>query len=171
MAGVLKRGVMPDFFDDGYELQTGYIYLQEYLQENEYDTRITIIGRRAFGFRRFNRPNDFRASGSGLRDLDPATIDQRFIRLAYRIAQALNMKSCAIDGLYRGEECVACEITYAFVGKVPYECPGHWELEGEPETGALKWVDGQMWPEEAQAEDFIQRLMVKENQVIKHNIR
>ncbi len=39
MAGVLKRGALPDLFDNGYELQTGYILLQEFLADNPYDTR------------------------------------------------------------------------------------------------------------------------------------
>lgn len=29
------------------------------------DTRVTVIGHCAFGYRRYNRPGDFRASGSG----------------------------------------------------------------------------------------------------------
>src|SRR5262249_26757951 len=45
--------------------QRGYVLFQEFMPGNDYDTRVTIIGNRAFGAVRHNRPNDFRASGSG----------------------------------------------------------------------------------------------------------
>ena len=38
------------------ELQRGYLYLQEFLEGNEFDTRVTVIGNRAFAYRRVNRP-------------------------------------------------------------------------------------------------------------------
>lgn len=47
-----------------------YILFQEYLPDNEFDTRVTVIGNRAFAFRRFNRKKDFKASGSGEIDYD-----------------------------------------------------------------------------------------------------
>ena len=44
-----------------------YVYFQKFLPNNKYDIRIVVIGDRAFGFIRYNRENDFRASGSGKR--------------------------------------------------------------------------------------------------------
>jgi hypothetical protein len=38
------------------ELQWGYLLLQEFVPGNEFDTRVTVIGDRAFAFRRLNRP-------------------------------------------------------------------------------------------------------------------
>jgi hypothetical protein len=162
MAGVLKRGVMPDLFDNGYDLQTGYILLQEFLPNNPYDTRVTIVGKRGFGFLRYNREGDFRASGSGMQNFDPAIIDQTFIRLGYQIAEKLACQSVAIDGLYSHGECAVCEISYTYLSKAVHDCPGHWELEGKPESGELIWVEGPMWPEQAQVEDFIERLRERE---------
>ena len=48
----------------------GYIYFQEYLAGNEFDTRIYVIGDHAGALRRLNRPGDFRASGSNRLDYD-----------------------------------------------------------------------------------------------------
>src|SRR3972149_1538458 len=45
--------------------QSNYLYFQDYLPNNTHDTRVTVIGNRAFAFIRMNRPGDFRASGSG----------------------------------------------------------------------------------------------------------
>lgn len=86
----------------GRDWQHGYFLVQEFLEGNHYDTRVAVIGNRAFGFRRFNRPADFRASGSGLRSSDPTKIDPAFVRLAFRVAQCLGTQSIAVDGLWRG---------------------------------------------------------------------
>ena len=139
-------------------LQHGYFYVQEFLPDNTHDTRITVIGDRAFGFRRMNRPGDFRASGSGLIDWDPARIDLPTVRLAFRIARHLNTQSIAIDGLRRGEQRVVGEISYTYASWAVRDCPGHWVLDGDPETGRLQWVEGQVRPEDAIFQDFLSLL-------------
>ncbi len=141
-----------------FELQKNYMMVQEFLPNNLHDTRVTVIDNRAFAYRRFNRPDDFRASGSGNFNTEPGAIDLEFVRLGFRTAQALGTQSVAIDGLYRGNECMTTEISYSYVSWMVHECPGHWELEGDPESGRLIWKTGQMWPEDAIMEDFIARL-------------
>lgn len=158
-ARIFRYGTPPSSLDNGYEPQSGYVLFQEFLPNNAFDTRVTVIGNRAFAFRRFNRPNDFRASGSGNFSVDPTGIDTSFVRLAFRTASTLDSKSCAIDGLYRQNENVLTEISYTYVSWMVYSCPGHWELEGNPQDGTLRWVEGQMWPEEAQVADFLKSLM------------
>lgn len=140
------------------ERHQDYVLFQEFLPDNPFDTRVTVIGDRAFAFRRFNRPNDFRSSGSGNFDVNPAEIDLWTVRLAFQVAQRLNTQSIAIDGLRRGEDRVVGEISYTYVSWVVHECPGHWRLVGSPMTGELMWQEGQMWPEEAQVQDFLHRL-------------
>ncbi|PLX78343.1 MAG: hypothetical protein C0616_14725, partial [Desulfuromonas sp.] len=129
----------------------GYALFQEFLEGNPYDTRVTVIGERAFGFRRFNRPNDFRASGSGKIDYTPDEIAPEFIRLAFDTARRLRSQSCAIDGLWRGSQPVVGEVTYTYTSWAVHECPGYWDEN-------LDWHAGNLWPEEAQAQDFIARL-------------
>jgi hypothetical protein len=141
-----------------WELHKNYFLVQEFLAGNPFDTRVTVIGHRAFGFRRFNREGDFRASGSGRIDHDPSGVAEDFVRLAFRTAQTLGTQSCAIDGLRRGAEPAIGEITYTYASWAVRDCPGHWELEGGAALGALTWRDGQMWPEEAQMADFLARL-------------
>jgi glutathione synthase/RimK-type ligase-like ATP-grasp enzyme len=141
-----------------YELQKNYLMVQELLPDNPYDTRVTVIGNRAFAFRRFNRPKDFRASGSGNFDTDPEAIDLKFVRLGFKTARALGTQSVAIDGLYFGQECVTTEISYSYASWVVHECPGHWQLGGEPESAELIWREGQAWPQDAIMEDFLVKL-------------
>lgn len=131
-----------------WELHKNYAFFQEFLPCNDFDTRITVIGNRAFGFRRFNRENDFRASGSGKIDYDPKNIAPEMVRLAFDVTRRLKMQSCAIDGLWRGSEPVIGEISYTYASWAVHACPGHWDAD-------MKWHEGQMRAEEAQIEDFI----------------
>ncbi len=151
-------GRMHDSWFAGQSLERGYVLFQEFLPDNEFDTRVTVIGNRAFGFRRLNRDGDFRASGSGKIDHSPGAVDPAMVRLAFLTAQRLRMQSCAIDGLYRDGQPVVCEVSYTYVSWAVHACPGHWELDGDPATGRLAWIDGPQWPEDAQAEDFLQLL-------------
>lgn len=137
------------------ELQRGYFYAQEFLPGNAFDTRVTVIGNRAFAYRRMNRPGDFRASGSGLPDWDPSCIDLQMVRLAWLAARRLGTQSVAVDAMRRGDERVLGEISYTYVGWMVRDCPGHWVLHGEPETGELEWVGGHLAPDDAIFEDFV----------------
>jgi glutathione synthase/RimK-type ligase-like ATP-grasp enzyme len=128
--------------------ELGYALFQEFLPGNDFDTRVTVIGDRAFAYRRMNRPNDFRASGSGNFDCDPSKIDKRCVEIAFTTSRKGKVQSMAYDFLYRNGEPVICEISYTFVDWMVYECPGHWSPD-------LIWHEGQMWPEEAQVEDFM----------------
>ena len=134
-----------------WELHKNYVLLQEFLPDNEFDTRVTVIGDRAFGYRRMNRPGDFRASGSGNFDIDPLKIDEDFVRLAFDVAEKLGVQSVAIDGLKKQGMPVVGEISYTYVSWMVQSCPGQWDRQ-------LNWHEGRMWPEEAQIQDFLKRL-------------
>ena len=130
----------------------GYIYFQEFLPGNSFDVRVTIIGNRAFAFRRWNRPNDFRASGSGKLDYDLEKIEKKCIAIAFQISNKCKFQSMAYDFLMKNNRPVVCEISYTFVDEAVYDCPGHWDSK-------MQWHDGHMWPEEAQVEDFIKKIL------------
>jgi len=142
-------------------LHLGYALFQQFLADNAFDTRVTVIGDRAFGFRRFNRPGDFRASGSGNIDPDPSAIDLATVRLAFEAARRLGSQSVAIDGLRDGTDRVVGEISYTYSSRAVADCPGHWELRGAPASGELVWMPGSMWPEDAQIADFMERLQAR----------
>jgi len=154
-------GLPPRRRHDYTPLHGGYAYFQEFLPGNDHDTRITIIGNRAFGFRRWNRPGDFRASGSGRIEWNPQLVDPRQVHVAFDAARRLGTRCCAMDMLWRGQSVVIAEVSYTFLSKAVYRCPGHWVLEGQPYTGRLVWHPGQMWPEEAILEDFLAELRAR----------
>lgn len=147
------------------EPQKACLCFQLFLDKNAFDTRVAVIGNRAFAFRRMNRVNDFRASGSGLIDYEPSRIDERFIRMAFTTSSSLKMQSCAIDGLYAANLTpVVGEVSYTYASWAVRNCPGHWELDGHPASGKLHWRSGHLWPEEAQIADYIRRLRNREIQ-------
>lgn len=152
---ILLRGRSTlDYRDE--EPQKGYVYFQEYLKGNTFDTRITVIGNRAFAFRRFVRDDDFRASGSGKICFLNDRIDQRFIRIAFDAASKLRTQSLAVDALYTEDgQPVIGEISYTYASWAVHDCPGHWVLDGDAESGELHWIEGNMWPEVAQVADFL----------------
>lgn len=131
-----------------------YAYFQELLPDNSFDTRVTIIGNRAFGFRRLNRPKDFRASGSGRILYEPSVVDPECVKLAFEVSRRGQFQSMAYDFLYKDRKPTICEISYTFVDWAVHNCPGHWDP-------SLQWIDGQMWPEDAQVEDFLALVMEK----------
>ncbi|HTF89460.1 MAG TPA: hypothetical protein VK843_13695 [Planctomycetota bacterium] len=128
--------------------------VQEFIPGNDYDTRVNVIGDRAFAWRRGNAPNDFRASGAGRQDVDPAKIDQRAVGLAYGTARALGMRTAAVDMLCHDGEFVVSEVSYYFEPFLVRRCIGHWLFDGDEP----RWVDGVVEPETAILEDFLLRL-------------
>lgn len=132
-----------------WQTHKNYFLAQKFLPENSYDTRVTVIGQRAFAFRRFNRDGDFRSSGSGKISYDVAAVDQRFIEKALEISNALNFQSMAYDFLYDEHGDIAfCEISYDFVDTAIFNCPGYWDSD-------LHWHEGNYWPQYFQLMDAL----------------
>ena len=130
--------------------QQGYVYFQSFLPGNTFDTRITIIGDRAFGYRRMNRPNDFRASGSGNPSYEHDRIDKRCVEIAFGVADRLATQSLAFDFLFNPQhEPMIGEISYCFVASMVHACAGHWDRQGT-------WHEGHVWPEEAILDDVLE---------------
>ncbi|MDY0109217.1 MAG: hypothetical protein RBT60_04720 [Candidatus Krumholzibacteria bacterium] len=124
--------------------QRGYVLFQEYLPDNEFDTRIVTIGKRAFGLRRRNRPGDFRASGSGLLDYRADHIDSRCVEIASSISRRLGFQCMSYDFvLDRDRRPALLEISYCFSpGEVYRRCEGYWD-EG------LVFIPGHEYMEDA----------------------
>ena len=138
-------------------LQKNFFYAQEFLPGNENDTRVTIIGNRAFAFRRFNRENDFRASGSGKVDWDPEGIDLEVVRKAFEINDTIKAQAIAMDFLYKEGRPVLIEVNFSFITWVVRDCPGHW-IRDNNKNGEVRWEQGMEEPARAIAEDILTQL-------------
>jgi glutathione synthase/RimK-type ligase-like ATP-grasp enzyme len=132
--------------------ERGYAYFQDFLPGNSFDTRVTIIGNRAFGFIRENRPGDFRASGSGSINVDPRRVDLRCVKIAFDVADRIGTQSLAFDFLFNpSREPMIGEISYCYMPAAIHGCPGHWDR-------ALKWRRGATWPQDAILDDLLANL-------------
>ena len=129
--------------------QRGYVLFQEFMPGNNFDTRVNIIGPRAFGLIRRNRPNDFRASGSGNCLYDPDRVDRRFVSLAFRVAEQLRTQSLSCDFLFdANRDPRICEISYCSVASPVHDCQGYWDPE-------FVWRAGHFWPQDLILQDLL----------------
>jgi len=111
------------------ERQVDYVYFQDFIPGNDADYRVVVINQnRAFGLKRYNRENDFRASGSGNAEyLKPTNVSERIIKTALLTAAQLKMSSVAFDIVLDADgNPLIIEITYAYGSKVN-NCPGYWD--------------------------------------------
>jgi len=132
--------------------QSGYIYFQDFMPDNKFDTRITIIGDRAFGFIRKTRPNDFRASGSGDIVYDLDRIDRRCIEKAFSTVKKMKTQSLAFDFVFdKDNDPKIVEISYCYQNRAVHDCPGYWDHK-------LNWHEGHIWPEDAILEDLLKEI-------------
>ena len=132
--------------------EIGYVLFQEFVPGNTFDTRIAVVGDRAWGFTRGVRKNDFRASGSGKINYDMARVEPECVRLAFRVARALQTQSLAFDFLAqegRGPQLV--EISYGYLAEAVHQAPGYWDPD-------LTWHEGHFWPQEAILDDLLAQI-------------
>ncbi len=139
------------------------ILFQEFCAGNDFDTRITVMGNLAFGFRRWNRDHDFRASGSGRISYDASEIDKAAVLLAWRCARALGMESCAVDIIYRDGVPLVAEVSYIYVTEAVYACPGHWTVHETDGIARLRWTEGRLWPEALHVQALLARVGVEKS--------
>lgn len=157
----MLRGVQakPKLSASGDVFHKGMIYFQQFIPNNSFDIRVTVIGHRAFAFRRINRENDFRASGSGQIAFSPLDVPLDAVRLAFDAARRLACQSLAFDILIDHDQApVIVEISYTYASWAVHECPGHWEQNAIAPTSPLTWVEGPIWPERAQIDVVLSQL-------------
>lgn len=129
--------------------ERGYAYFQDFIPGNQFDTRVTVIGHRAFGSIRFVRQGDFRASGSGHNDTSPERVDPRCVRIAFAVTERMRAQALNFDFLLgTDKQPLIVEISYAAPIYSIYDCPGHWDE-------ALTWHDGHRYPQDAILEDLL----------------
>ncbi|HNR40733.1 MAG TPA: hypothetical protein PKL65_00745 [Bacteroidales bacterium] len=128
-----------------------YAYFQKFLPDNQWDTRVTTAGNRAHAFRRFTRPNDFRASGSNKWDIDPAKIDMRMVRTALEISRKLRFQAMAYDFIFdENNEPKIVEMSYLYGGAgYPDFMNGYWDEN-------LEWHPGRFWPQYFELVDILE---------------
>lgn len=119
--------------------ESGYVYFQDFIPNNDHDIRVIVIGNKAFAIKRMVRKNDFRASGSGTILYDKELFKERDIQLAFEIHNKLNSQCTAMDFVYDKGHPKIVEISYGFDPKGYEGCPGYWDNQ-------LNWHEGRFDP-------------------------
>ncbi len=146
----LQKIGLKQYNPDQWQIHKNSILFQRFLRDNPFDTRITVIGEKAFGFRRMVRKDDFRASGSGDFDYDQNNIDRRCVEIAFEVSRKLNFTTMTYDFLYdTDKKPYIGEISYCFVDWVFYGSNGFWDEN-------LNWHESKNWPQYFQLTDFLQ---------------
>ncbi len=133
------------------DLQKGYAYFQKFIPNNDFDTRVNVIGDATFAFRRMNRPKDFRSSGSGNYDYDPEKINLQAVQIAQNISREMGFQIMAYDFLIdENGSPVLNEIGCQSAGRAIPKCPGYWDWE-------MNWQAGHFWPQYVQLQYLLKR--------------
>ena len=152
------RLVIPTVFEKMHGREKGYVYFQDFIPGNSFDTRLVVVGNRCFGIRRYNRDNDFRASGSGLLKYEPELFCTRDIAIAFDLSNKLKTQSAAYDFIYdeTGNPLIV-EISYGYNERAYHHCKGYWDKD-------LNWHDLPVNPQCFIIEDLIEA--IKDNKQV-----
>jgi glutathione synthase/RimK-type ligase-like ATP-grasp enzyme len=130
-------------------------YWQAFIPKNERDLRITAIGTKyAFGFWRENRPNDFRASGSGLINYRQP-IPKDLLIFCLETNRRLDFDSMAYDIIFDDGKFLLTEISYTYMDGAIHNADGYYEYLGNSE---LVFREGHTWPQHLWIKWFAHRL-------------
>ncbi|WP_286845577.1 MULTISPECIES: ATP-grasp domain-containing protein [unclassified Proteiniphilum] len=134
-------------YSNNYTKEKGYVYFQEFIPNNKFDTRIVVVAGRAAAERRMVRENDFRASGSG--DYNYEGIDLKAVKIAFDVSKRLNLQSVAFDFVYDGNnQPLIVEMSYGFGVEGISNVPGYWD-------SSLQWHEGKFNPQEWMMEEVV----------------
>lgn len=109
--------------------QKGYIYFQDFISNNDFDNRVVVMRDKCYAVRRYNRENDFRASGSGNWAFEKELFDLKAIRLALDVAKKLDTQSIAFDIIKDGEEFKIIEVSYCWSIGLTNLTIGYWDSD------------------------------------------
>ena len=123
--GLVRLIITPEF-DKMHGRENGYVYFQDFIPNNNSDTRIVVIGNKVLGERRFVRRNDFRASGSG--EFSYENISTDAVEVAFKISKSLNLQSVAFDFIFDlSQNPLIVEMSYGFGTSGIKNSPGYWD--------------------------------------------
>lgn len=160
LIGVFKsivRAIFPTNYEKVRGRDSGYIYFQKFIPDNDSDTRIIVVGNKAFGIKRKVRENDFRASGGGTIIYDKETINLKSVEISFEVSKKLNFDCVAFDFVFNEKnEPLIVEVSYGFAIEAYDACPGYWSDD-------LNWHEGQFNPQSWMIQDLYQKFNSKNN--------
>ncbi|SRX54898.1 RimK family alpha-L-glutamate ligase [Aequorivita sp. CIP111184] len=147
--GGISRLLRPNDFEKMSQYEKGYVYFQDFIPDNSFDIRIVVIGDRAFGLKRMTRARDFRASGSGVIIYDKEAVDERCVKIAFKVNKKIKSQSIAFDFVFdANNNPLIVEISFGYSVHAYDKCPGYW-------NNNLSWTGGIFNPQEWIIENLI----------------
>lgn len=135
------RLLVPTKKEKEMDREKGYIYFQEFIENNTFDIRVIVIGDKAFALKRLCRKDDFRASGSGRIIYDKNQIDINCIKIALDTSAKLDVQCMAYDFVFDNHNNpLIVEVSYHFDSKAYDNCEGTWNRD-------LIWIDEKVNPQ------------------------
>lgn len=110
----------------------GYIYFQEYIPNDGFDYRLEIVGDKCIAVLRYNRKNDFRASGGHDNHFDKDLFPKDLFEYGFYIHKTLGLQSSALDIVQHKEtgEYFLIEISYCYGVDTDEYDHGYWTADG-----------------------------------------
>jgi glutathione synthase/RimK-type ligase-like ATP-grasp enzyme len=139
--------------------EKGYIYFQDFIPDNDSDIRLVVVDGKAFGEKRFVRKNDFRASGSHIRQYEKELISDDTLRISFDIAKKLKLQCVAYDFVYDKGNPKIVEISYGTNPSAYKSCPGYWDTDLNFHVGEFDFCD---W--------MVEKVVSEVNKKSKHKI-
>jgi glutathione synthase/RimK-type ligase-like ATP-grasp enzyme len=150
---ILRQGrdrLLGQWHEQRWQREREYIYFQKFLPGNEFTTRVTVIGNRAFGFIICNAKEDFRAYDMQLIDHSPRCLNLDCIRIAFDISKTLGFQCMSYDFLFgEGGEPLVCEMGYTAQAHDIFKCKGFYDQDEI-------WHEGHYWPQYCQLLDLLE---------------
>ncbi len=150
----LVRFLQPPRFAKALGREIGYVYFQDFIPNNNSDTRIIVIDGKAFALKRYVRKGDFRASGSGMFAYERELFDERCVQIAFELTGRLQAQSAAYDFVFdnQSQQPLVIEISYGYTATGYDSCPGYWDA-------SLQWHEGKFNHEGWMVEELINSLI------------
>ncbi|WP_227368098.1 ATP-grasp domain-containing protein [Halomonas sp. M20] len=147
----VARLFIPTDFAKQQSPERGYVYFQEFIPDNNHDTRVVVIGgQKAAAEKRYVRKNDFRASGSGSFSYD--NIDTNAVKISFEVSKRLGLQAVAFDFVLDEEgKPLIVELSYGFGARGISEAPGYWDSQ-------LNWHADRFNPQQWMIENIINSL-------------
>lgn len=123
---IIAYYLKPDTFHKSHNNERGYAYFQDFIENNNYDIRIVVVGNKAFYLKRMVRKGDFRASGSGNIIYEKDVHTEDCVRIAFEIEKNIGSQCTAYDFVFRNGEPLIVEISYGFAMHGYDNCEGYY---------------------------------------------
>ncbi len=128
---IMRRSYLIDRHYNKFPKESGYVLVQEHIQNEGFDYRVVVTGKRAYVAKRIVLQHQFGASGSGLAEYPNEDSPQKLVEIAFNIHQKMNTRCMSYDFLQEADSgkfyLIEANYTYAHTSMDP--CKGYFDSD------------------------------------------